>query len=129
MASWLNLSQIFDISITSPVPQTDKVCITALVESWNMLTNTILLHDDVNKLTVSFNNIANKSILNSLKRDDCIQIYGKLIRNGRNISKLEAISIRVLTNIDINDYYKALELTRSYMTHVDRNVGAFRDIL
>ena len=48
----------------------------------------------------------------------CVQIYGRLIRQAGDIIRVDALFIRTLAgDFDLNEYVKGLLLTRQYMAH------------
>ena len=126
-ASWLRINELFSSNA-------DLVCIVGRIQSINSLQGTIVLYDNVSAdddcneissssssslstLHVSFANLRRSS---NFQRGQHIQVYGKVVRQGANIIRVEAQLIRQLDfDFDLNEYVKGLLLTRNYMTNVD----------
>ncbi|CAF3535318.1 unnamed protein product [Rotaria sordida] len=120
-ASWLCINELFSSNAS-------VICIVARIQSINSIQRTLILYDnDDNTLHVSFVNLRTPSDIQSLALlpGQYIQVYGKVIRQGANIIRVDAQIIRQLgIDFDINEYIKGLILMRNYMANVD--ITAFR---
>jgi hypothetical protein len=128
-ASWLRISDLFRSS-------TNSVCIVARVQSINLTQRTLILYDDddygtSSSVTLHVSLVNRRTPLNIQSPGQCIQIYGKVIRQAGDIIRVDAQLVRQLgTDFDINEYVKGLMLTRQYMAGingsdvvVDRNIN------
>ncbi|CAF0742937.1 unnamed protein product [Rotaria sordida] len=120
-ASWLCINELFSSNAS-------VICIVARIQSINSIQRTLILYDnDDNTLHVSFVNLRTPSDIQSLALlpGQYIQVYGKVIRQGANIIRVDAQIIRQLgIDFDVNEYIKGLILMRNYMANVD--ITAFR---
>jgi hypothetical protein len=122
-ASWLRINELRSSFA-------DCVCIVARVQSVNSAQRMIVLYDDDNDsgtsslstLHVSLAKLRTPFDIRSsvLSPGQCIQVYGKVIRQAGDIIRVDAQLIRQLgIDFDINEYVKGLILTRNYMANVD----------
>ncbi|CAF3412594.1 unnamed protein product [Rotaria socialis] len=131
-ASWLRINELFSSNA-------DLVCIVGRTQSINSIQGTIVLHDDAtdddcneispssSTLHVSFANLRRSFDFQSsnFQRGQYIQVYGKVVRQGANIIRVEAQLIRQLDfDFDLNEYVKGLLLTHS--TIKSNVLSAFR---
>ncbi|CAF3429435.1 unnamed protein product [Rotaria socialis] len=136
-ASWLRINELFSSNA-------DLVCIVGRTQSINSIQGTIVLHDDAtdddcneispssSTLHVSFANLRRSFDFQSsnFQRGQYIQVYGKVVRQGANIIRVEAQLIRQLDfDFDLNEYVKGLLLTRNYMTNVDSSTIDNEDLI
>ncbi|CAF2381236.1 unnamed protein product [Rotaria sp. Silwood2] len=126
-ASWLRINELFRSNAKF-------VCILARIQSINSIQRTLILYDNddngrsLSTLHVSFVNVRTPSDIQSLGllSGQYIQVYGKVIRQGGNIIRVDAQLIRQLgTDFDINEYVKGLIIMRNYIANVD-SISAFR---
>ncbi|CAF3907200.1 unnamed protein product [Rotaria sp. Silwood2] len=120
-ASWLRINELFRSNA-------NFVCIVARIQSINSIQRTLILYDNddngrsLSTLHVSFVNVRTPSDIQSLGllSGQYIQVYGKVIRQGGNIIRVDAQLIRQLgTDFDINEYVKGLIIMRNYIANVD----------
>ena len=102
------------------------VCIVARVQSINPTQRTLILYDDnddygtssSSTLQVSLGNLRTPLNMHSsvIAPGQCVQIYGRVIRQAGDIIRVDALFIRSLArDFDLNEYVKGLLLTRQHM--------------
>ena len=122
-ASWLRISELFSSNA-------NYVCIVAYIQSIDCTKRTIILRDKVDNHEIASSSILLVSLLNirssfdtessSLSPGQCIQVYGKVFRQGTDIIEIDAQFIRQLgINFDFNEYIRGLILIRDYMANID----------
>ncbi|CAF0760702.1 unnamed protein product [Rotaria sp. Silwood1] len=120
-ASWLRINELFSSNA-------NLVCIVARIQSINSVQGTLILYDNddngasLSTLHVSFINVCTPFDMQALAllSGQFVQVYGKVIRQGANIIRVDAQFIRKLgIDFDINEYVKGLILIRNYMANVD----------
>ena len=126
-ATWLCISELFASSA-------DSVCIVARVQSINPTQRTLILYDDnddygtssSSTLQVSLGSLRTPLNMHSsvIAPGQCVQIYGRVIRQAGDIIRVDALFIRPLAcDFDLNEYVKGLLLTRQYMAHRHDGTG------
>jgi len=126
-ASWLRINELSS-------SYADLVCIVARVQSINSAQRTLILYDDDNNnnnnnrtlpssiLHISLVNLRTPINIQSsaFSPGQCVQVYGKVVRQAGDIIRVDAQFIRPLgIDFDINEYVKGLILTRNYMANID----------
>ncbi len=120
-ASWLRIHELAN-------SYADLVCIVARIQSINSSQRTLILYEDheENKtsstLHISFVNLRTPINIQSsaFSAGQYVQIYGKVIRQGGNIIRIDAQFIRLLgIDFDMKEYINGLILTRNYMTNIN----------
>ena len=114
-ALWLCFNEVFSSN-------SDLVCFVARIQSINSVKQILIVYDDERNETTSLHvSLANlRTSLSNLLPGQYVQIYGKIIRQGTEIIRIDAQLIRQLNiDFDFNEYVKGLILTRNYMANVD----------
>ncbi|CAF3364413.1 unnamed protein product [Rotaria sp. Silwood1] len=105
-ASWLRINELFSSNA-------NLVCIVARIQSINSVQGTLILYDNddngasLSTLHVSFINVCTPFDMQALALlpGQFVQVYGKVIRQGANIIRVDAQFIRKLgIDFDINEY-------------------------
>lgn len=121
-ASWLRISEVF-------TSFADTICVVARLQSINRSQRTLIIYDDDDYGTSSSStlNVSLASLRTSVDLQSsvfapgqCIQIYGRVVRQAGDISRIDAYFIRQLArDFDLKEYFKGLTLTRQYMASVE----------
>ena len=122
-AAWLRLNEVFTST-------TDTVCLIARVQSINLSQRALMIYDDdddhgrstaSSALHVSLANLRPAFDIHSsiLSPGQCIQLYGKLIRQSNKVIRLDAQFLRPLgKEFDLKEYHRGLTITRQFMSSV-----------
>ena len=122
-ASWLRVNEIF-------TSLTDDVYVVARVQSINASQRIVIIYDDDDQGTSSSSSNIQVSIADvrsmfdvsssAISPGQCIQVYGRIVRQAGEIIRIDAQLIRQLGHdFDLNEYLKGLMLTRQYMNSID----------
>lgn len=117
-AAWLRIDELINSS-------TELVCIVARVQSINSSQRSLVVHEDMEEKGTSSSNL-HVSLINLrmpmtiLSSGQYVQVYGKILRQGDQIIRIDAQFIRSLgMDFDMNKYVQGLILTRRYMSDID----------
>ena len=119
-ASWLRIHELES-------SDADFVCTVARIQSINTSQRMIILSDDEDNRTssnlqVSLVNL--RTPMNIQSPGQYVQVYGKVIRQGGRLIRIDAQLIRSLgIDFDIHEYVKGLMLTRNYMADTQNENG------
>ena len=113
-AAWLRIDELINSSA-------ELVCIVARVQSINSSQRSLVVHEDMEEKGISYVSLANLRMpMMILSPGQYVQVYGKILRQGDQIIRIDAQFIRPLgMDFDMNKYVQGLILTRRYMSDVD----------
>lgn len=120
-ATWLRIDELNNSN-------SDLVCVVARVQSINSAQRILVVHDDHEEkrtsstVQISLANLRTPMTMQSsiLSPGHYVQIYGKVIRRGGDLVRIDAQFIRPLGNdFDLTKYSEGLMLTRRYMDDVN----------